>query len=95
MKYYDKIGKEIKVGSFVAYAVGGLLDTSICFGVVEEIRDDPEKENGPMIRSYASGNYSGKLMTRPPYGRLMIRPKSGDEVLVLDEFKVQNAEYFI
>jgi len=91
MKYYDKIGKEIKVGSFVAYAVGNQSDTSICFGVVEEIRDDPEKENGPMIRSYTSG----RLMPRPPYGRRMTRPRSGDEVLVLDEFKVQNAEYFI
>jgi len=76
MKYYDKIGKEIKVGSFVAYAVGGQSDTGLYFGVVEEIRD------GPRIRPY-------------PSGRLMTRPRYGDSVLVIDEFKVQNAEYFI
>jgi len=80
MKYYDKIGKEIKVGSFVAYAVGSPSDTGIYFGVVEETRGATVKANGPMIRSCRSN----RLMTR-----------SGDGVLVIDEFKVQNAEYFI
>jgi hypothetical protein len=82
--YKDRIGKTIKVGDFVAYAVGSQQDTGVYFGTIEKIRTDGtyQRDNGPIIRPY-------------PDGRLMNRPRCGDEVIILEKFREQNAEAFI